>query len=134
MCPCWDLYRKGQIYVLERVQWEEAKFAYHTNELNWEVLTYRRKISHICAVFIAYCGERAWKTMDERLERHYYMRRVDHERKFRNCRGRLNIGKYYFVNKTIRLLNRLPAEGLGSLPCESNIFRKRFSKVKNVVN
>jgi hypothetical protein len=43
------------------VEKEEAKFAYHMSGLNWEIMTYRRKISHICAVFIAYCGERAWK-------------------------------------------------------------------------
>jgi hypothetical protein len=104
---CWDPYREGKIYVLERVGKEPVKFAYHTNELNWEVLTYRRKISHICAVFIAYCGQRAGKGIGDRLERHYYMSRVDYERKIRNRRGRTDIGKYSFVNKTIRLWNRL---------------------------
>jgi len=72
--------------VLERVEKEAAKFAYRTDELNWEILTYRRKISHICAVFIAYCGERAWKGIGDRLERHYYMSRVDHEWKMRKGR------------------------------------------------
>jgi len=34
----------------------------------------------------------------------------------------------------IRLWNRLPAEILGTLPCEPNAFRKRVREVINVVN
>ena len=33
---CWDPYREGQIYALDRVQKEAAKFAYHMSESNWE--------------------------------------------------------------------------------------------------
>jgi hypothetical protein len=35
---CWDPYREGQIYVLDRVQKKAAKFAYHMSESNWETL------------------------------------------------------------------------------------------------
>jgi hypothetical protein len=42
--------------------------------------------------------------------------------------------KYSFVNRTIRLWNRLPAEILGILPCKPRAFRKRVRKVINVVN
>jgi hypothetical protein len=46
----------------------------------------------------------------------------------------MDIGKYSFVNRTIRLWNRLPAEILGTLPFKPNPFRKRVGKVINVVN
>ena len=101
---------------------------------NWETLSKRRKISRICALFKAYSGERAWKAIGDRLQRPNYLSRVDHERKIRNRRQRTDIGKYSFVNRTIRLWNRLPAEILGTLPCKPNAFRKRVRKVINVVN
>jgi hypothetical protein len=110
---------------------EKKAFAYRTDESNCKILMYRRKISHICAVFIAYCGERAGKGIGERLERHYYRSRVDHERKIRNRRGRMDIGKYYFVNKTIRLWKMLPVECSRTVLCKPNIFRMR---VINAVN
>jgi len=58
---CWDPYRERQIFVhaLDRLQKKAAKFAYHTNESNWEKLSQRRIISSICALFKAYSGERA---------------------------------------------------------------------------
>jgi hypothetical protein len=62
------------------------------------------------------------------------MSSVDHERKIKNRRGRTDIGKYLFVNMTIRLWNRLAAESLGTVLCEPNLFRKRVRKVINVVN
>ena len=40
-----------------------------------------------------------------------------------------DIGKYYFVNRTIQHWNQLPAEVLGVLPCKSITFRKRVRKV-----
>ena len=55
----WDPYREGQIRVLDRVQKKDAKFAYHTNESNWETLSQRRKISRTYAHFKAYSGTRA---------------------------------------------------------------------------
>jgi hypothetical protein len=130
----WDPYREGQIHALDRVQKKAAKFAYHRNESNWETLSQCRKISRICALFKAYSGERAWKAIGERLQQPNYLSRVDHVRKIRNRRQRTDIGKYSFVNRTIRLWNRLPAEILGTLSCKPNTFRKRVRKVINVVN
>ena len=40
---CWDLYREEQISAIDRVQKRVAKFAYHTNRLNWETQALRRK-------------------------------------------------------------------------------------------
>jgi hypothetical protein len=51
-----------------------------------------------------------------------------------NRRQRTDIGKYSFVNKIIRLWNRLPAEIIGTLPCKPSVFRKRVRRVINVVN
>jgi hypothetical protein len=131
---CWDPYREGKIHVLDRVQKKAAKFAYHMGKLNWETLSQHRKILHICALFKAYFGERAWKAIGDRLQRPNYLRRIDHERKIRNRMQRTDIGKYSFVNRTIRLWNRLPAAIFGTLPCKPSAFRKRVRKVINVIN
>jgi len=111
-----------------------AKLAHHTNELNWETLLQRGKISRKCALFKAYSGEWAWKATGDRLQRPNYLSRVGHEQKIRNRRQRTDIGKYSYVNRTIQLWNRLPAELLGTLPCKPNAFRKMVRKVINVVN
>jgi hypothetical protein len=91
-------------------------------------------ISHIYAVFKAYSGERAWKATGDRLQRPNYLSRVDHEQNIRNMRQRTDIGIYSYVNRTMRLWNRLPAEISGTLPCKPNAFRKRVRGVINVVN
>jgi hypothetical protein len=56
---CWDPYREGQIYALDKVQKKADKFVYHMSESNWETLSQRRKIASICALSKAYPGERA---------------------------------------------------------------------------
>ena len=99
---CWDPYREGQISVLDRVQKKAAKFAHRTNIPNWETLASRRKLSHICSLFKAYSGERAWKSIGDRLKQPHYLSRIDHERKIRTRRQRMDIGKYSFVNRTIQ--------------------------------
>jgi hypothetical protein len=129
---CWDPYREGQIYALDRVQKKAAKFAYHMSESNWET-SQHRKIARICALFKAYCGERVWKFIGDRLQRPNYLSRIDHDWKIGNRRQRMDIGKYSFVNRTIRLWNQLPAEILWTFPCKPSAFRKRVRKVINVV-
>jgi hypothetical protein len=131
---CWDPYREGHVYALDRVQKKAAKFDYHTNKSNWETLSQCRKISRIYAVFKAYSGDRAWKVIGDRLQRPNYLSRIDHDWKIRNRRQRTDIGKYSFLNRTIRLWNRLPAEILGTVPCKPSAFRKRIRRVINVVN
>jgi hypothetical protein len=68
MVACWHPYRKGQKNVPDQVQNIVVKFAHHRNDLNWETLTQRRKIAHICALFKVYMGERAWKPKGDRLQ------------------------------------------------------------------
>jgi hypothetical protein len=83
---CWDPYREGQIYALDRVQRNTAKFAYHMSEWNWETLSQRRKISRKYALFKTYSGERMWKVIGDRLQRPNYLSRTDHDWKIRNRR------------------------------------------------
>ena len=56
------------------------------------------------------------------------MSRVDHVRKIRDRKQRKDIGKYSFVNRTIKNWNQLPAEALGAFPCKPKIFRNRVRK------
>jgi hypothetical protein len=59
-------------------------------------------IALVCAIFKAYSGERAWKAIGNRLQRFHYMSRVDSVRKIRDRKQRKDIGKYSFVNRTIK--------------------------------
>ena len=79
-------------------------------------------------LFKAYSGERAWKAISDRLRGPYCFSRVDHVRKIRDRKRRTDIGKYSFVNRTVRNWNQLPAEALGTFPCEPEILRKRVRK------
>jgi hypothetical protein len=51
------------------------------------------------------------------------------DRKIRVRRKVRGIGKYFFVNRTIKLWNQLPAEVLATFPCKSRVFRMRLRKV-----
>jgi len=64
-----------------------------------ETLVQHRMIARVCALFKTYSGERAWKAICNRLQRPYYMSRVDHVRKIRDRKQRMGIRKYSFVNK-----------------------------------
>jgi hypothetical protein len=92
-----------------------AKFARgnnHRNGSDWESMAQRRKIARTCALFKAYTGERARKSIGERLQGPCYLSRDDHDRKIRNRKQRTDIRKYSFVNRTIKLWNNLLAEAL----------------------
>ena len=54
--------------------------------------------------------------------------RVNHVRKIRVRKQRTDIGKYSFVNRTIKNWNQLPAEALGTFPCKPKIFGNRVRK------
>jgi hypothetical protein len=101
--------------ALDRVQNKAAKFAHHRNDSNWETLTQRRKVSRICALCKAYTAEQTWKAIGDRLDKPCYLSRDDHNREIRSRKQKTNIGKYFFVNRTIQLWNQLPADVLGTL-------------------
>jgi len=87
-------------------------------------------IARICALSKAYTGGWAWKAIGNRLLKPCYLSRGDHNRKIRTRKERTDVGKYCFVNRTIKSWNQLPASLLASFSCKLNTFRKR---VKNVV-
>jgi hypothetical protein len=94
-------------------------------------LAQRRKIAGIYALYKAYSGEPAWKAVGERLQRPYYLIWVDHDWKIRNRRQRRDIGKYFYVNRTIQLWNKLPMNVPGTFPSKPkpSTFKKRDRKV-----
>jgi hypothetical protein len=108
---------------------KEAKFASHTKDSVWETLVQRRKIARICALFKVYTGERAWKSMRDRLKGPCYLGRDDHDRKIRVRKKKTEIGKYSFVTRTIEIWNQLPAKALAAFPRKPHIFRKKIRKV-----
>ena len=58
-----------------------------------------------------------------------YLSRDDHNRKITTRKQRTNVGKYSFVNRTVKSWNQLPAGLLVPFPCKLNKFRKRFKIV-----
>lgn len=126
---CWDPYREGQVSALNRVQKRAAKFANNNNESGWETLEQRRLVARLCALFKAYTGGRAWKAIGDRLQKPCYLSRGDHKRKIRTRKQRTDVGKYSFVNRTIKSWNQLPASVLASFPCKPNSFRKMVKTV-----
>jgi hypothetical protein len=99
---CWDPCREGQINVLDQVQKKAAQFTNDMKDSDWGTLAQRRMIAHLCAVLKVYSGEWAWKAICKRLRRPYYLNKVDHIQKIRDRKQRTDIGKYSFVNRTIK--------------------------------
>ena len=120
---CCDPRTEGQINALDRVQTKAAQFTNHTEDSDWETLDQRRTTARLCSLFKAYSGERAWKAVGDRLRRPSYLSRADHIRKIRDMKQRTDIGKYSFVNRSIKNWNQLPADVLGTFPCNHKIFR-----------
>jgi len=118
----------GQINALNWVQKTAAEFTNHTKDSEWETSAQCRTIACLRALFKAYSGERAWKALRDRLRRPYYLSRVDHAQKIRDRKQRTDIGKYSFVNRTIKHWNQLPAEALGTFPCKTKFFRNKVRK------
>jgi len=114
--------------VLDGVWKKDAQFTNHTKDSEWETLTQCRMIIHLCALFKVYSWEQAWKAIRDRLQRPYYLSRVDHIQKIRDRKQRTDIGKYSFVNRTIKNWNQLPVEAFGTFPCKTKTFRNRFRK------
>jgi hypothetical protein len=106
------------------VQKIAAKFANHTNDSVKDTLVQRRKTAHIFALFEAHTGEGAWKSIGKKSKRPCYLSRDDHNRKIRARKQRTDIGKYSFVNRTIKVWNLVPAETLRLFPVK-RIFLKR---------
>jgi hypothetical protein len=86
-------------------------------------------IARLCALFKAYTGGPTWKAIGDRLLKRCYLSREDHNKKIRNRKQRTVVGKYSYVNRTIKNWNQLPADILAPLPCKLSTFRGRVKKV-----
>jgi len=100
-----------------------AHFKYHVNDSDWNTLAQRKTIAHM-RTFKAYPGKWTWKGISDRSPRYYYLSRVDHVRKIRNKKQRMDIGKYSFVCGTIINWWQLPAEVLSTFARKPMTFRK----------
>ena len=120
--------QRRTINALERAQKKAAQFSNHTKDSDWDALAQRRTVAPLCALFKAYPAERSWKAIRDRLRRPYYLIKVDHVRKIRDGKQRMDIGKYSFVNRTIKNWKQLREETLGTFPCKPKIFRNRVKK------
>jgi hypothetical protein len=56
------------------------------------------------------------------------MSKDDHNWKIRTSKQRTDVGKYSFVNRTIKSCYQLPAGLLASFLCSASTFRKRVKK------
>jgi hypothetical protein len=54
--------------------------------------------------------------------------RVDHVQKIRDRKQRMDIGKYSFVNRTIKNRNQLPAEALGTSLVKLKFLERKLGK------
>ena len=127
---CWDSYRERQVSSLNQVQKRVFKFANNINELGWETSAQQRLIAQIYILFKAYTMRWAWKAIRNRLLKPSYLSRDNRNWKIRTRKQRTDVGKYSFINRTIKSWNQLPAGLLASFPCKLNTLRKR---VKNIV-
>jgi len=127
---CWDPYREGQVSALNWVQKRAAKFANNIKELGWGTLAQCKLIARMCALFKGHTRGRVWKAIRDRLLKSCYLIRDNHNRKIRTRKQRTDVGKYSFINRTIKSWIQLPAGLLASFPCKLNTFRWR---VKNAV-
>jgi hypothetical protein len=82
-----------------------------------------RRTATMCAIYKLYNGERAWKDIGDRLQAPYYRSRVDHCWKIRT-----DVGKFFFVNRTIADWNWLPEGAIGASLVKTHVFRKRVRK------
>jgi hypothetical protein len=80
-------------------------------------------------LYKAYNGEREWKDIENKLQAPYYRSRVDHCWKMKSRKIRTDVGKFFFVNRTIADWNWLLEGAIGTSLVKTHIFRKRVKKV-----
>ena len=84
----------------------------------------------MCALYKEYTGQRAWKTIGDRLQAPIYLSRVYHYWKIRARKQKTDIGKYSFVNRSITDWNQLPEASIGPSHGKTHIFKTSVRKVK----
>jgi hypothetical protein len=106
---CWDPHREGQVSALNWVQKRVPKFVSNVNESGWETLAQCRLIAQICTLFKICKGRTGLESNKDILLKLCYMSREDHNWKIRTRKQTADVGKYSFVNQTIRSWNQLLA-------------------------
>jgi len=91
---CLDPCTEGQINALERVQAKAPPFTHHTKISDWETAAHTKKIAGLSVLF---------KATRDSLQSPYRLSRVYHVLKIRDRKQRTEIGKYFFVKRTINL-------------------------------
>ena len=74
---------------------------------------------------------RAWMAIGDKLQAPSYLSRVDHHWKIRARKQRTDIGKYFFVNRSITDWNQLPEWAIWTSHGKTRIFKMRVTKVQN---
>jgi hypothetical protein len=97
--------------------------------MSYNKINSNEKISYLQPLYKAYTGERAWKTIGDRLQAPIYLSRVDHHWKIRARKKSTDIGKYSFVNRYINGRNQLPERAIGNSYGKTGIFKTRVRKV-----
>ena len=81
---CWGPCTEGQVSDLNRMQKWSAKFA--------------NNVARMCAHFRAYTGGGTWKAIRDGLLEACYLSRENLNRKIRDRKQRIYVGKYSFLN------------------------------------
>jgi hypothetical protein len=81
------------------------------NVLGWEPLESGRRKARLRALFKAYLGYKAWVDIKRRLYMPTYYGRGDHRFTIKLRQQRTDVGKFYFLNRTI--VNWRPCHGSG---------------------
>jgi hypothetical protein len=74
-----------------------------------------------------YNGEGGWKELSQKIEPASYRVRHDHRLKIQNKVTRTNVGKYSFLNRTVRDWNALPEETFNVESRKS--FRRKLNEI-----
>jgi Reverse transcriptase (RNA-dependent DNA polymerase)/Endonuclease-reverse transcriptase len=141
----WDPYTLEMVNELERVQklaarrvtgqfrsWrveEENPIAGAklVNDMGWKELSVRRKTDRLCAMYSVQHGSRGWAELNSLTQKATYLGRNDHDLKLRVVGSNLDVGKYSFLNRTVRDWNGLPSD---IVMVESRkLFRKEVEKL-----
>ncbi len=130
----WDPYRLGQIEELEKIQKKANKFinkgysASSNPPEPIESLSVRRKKARLCCLFKAYSKSPAWAEITKRLGSPSRVGRNDHTCKIKSRGQRSDVGKYSYVNRTIKNWNEIPAAVVEPFPGSVGVFRRRLNQ------
>ena len=78
--------------------------------LGWESLEVRRKRDRLCNMYRVVSGSSGWGEIRHKIEGGSYKGRNDHAKKLQRKHGRTDVGRWSFLNRTIREWNELSEE------------------------